>query len=442
MRIALYVHCYFPEHYFGTEAYTRQIARHLRALGHDPWVVTATFAGEPRQTDAIERYEIDGTPVLRIDRNLSPHQNLRETYDQPSLAALHASILAEIRPDVVHVTHLMNHTASLLRECAARGVPTFATYTDFFGFCFTNKLQNAAGALCGGPDANRANCIACFLKESPPANRLRAILQGPRLRPFVARALSLWPGLAGGDAGYMRDLLIRPDVLRRSYTAYRAALAPTLFLKNAYERQGFENLYLSHFGIDIDRRAKPAREGHGIRIGYIGQLSAHKGVHLLIDAFRDVAAIGSELVIYGDENQDPAYARDLRERVANAPVTFAGSFPMEQIAEVLAAIDVLVIPSTWPENSPLILLQALATHTPVIVSDVPGLMEFVTDGVNGYVASVGDNRSLAAALARFIAHPGLAAQMSLQTNYDRTLADMATDLLAMYARHGVMEGAR
>lgn len=437
MRIALFVHCYYPEHYFGTEAYTRQVAYHLRALGHEPHIVTATFAGEPRQTALIERYRIDDIPVYRIDKNVLPHSNLAETYLQPSMAEVHTELLREIAPDVVHVTHLINHTASLIGVCERLAIPMFATFTDFFGFCFNNKLEAANGELCQGPSPTRSNCVACLLKDSPPTSAARRWLQGPTLRPLVSRALAARPSLAGPDAGALRDLQQRPDRLVAAYRTFRAALAPSRFLQDAYLANGFENLVLSHFGIAIDRAPKPVRDTGPVRLGYVGQLGAHKGVHLLIDALREVGGSALDLSIYGAETQDPAYSADLRQRAQGLPVSFRGTFAVETLASVLAGLDVVVIPSTWYENSPLILLQALATHTPVVVSDVAGLTEFVSEGENGFAFRRGDRSSLAATLRRFAEAPELAPRMSLDTRYERTPGDMVGDLLNMYGHYGV-----
>src|SRR4030095_2474597 len=96
--------------------------------------------------------------------------------------------------------------------------------------------------------------------------------------------------------------------------------------------------------------------------------------------------------------QDPGYAAALERRASGLPVRFMGTFAPEHMREVMDDLDVLAIPSRWYENSPLVLLNALASHTPVIVSDVEGMTEFVKDGVNGYTFARGSVGSLAAVL--------------------------------------------
>jgi hypothetical protein len=49
MKVALFVHCFFPEHFYGTETYTYELARNLKALGHEP---TGGLGGVPGRAAA------------------------------------------------------------------------------------------------------------------------------------------------------------------------------------------------------------------------------------------------------------------------------------------------------------------------------------------------------------------------------------------------------
>ncbi|VFU08121.1 glycosyltransferase [Methylocella tundrae] len=446
MRIALYVHCFFPAHFYGTEAYALTLAKELIALGEEPVVITATLAGEPAQKRLIEERVYDGVRVISIDKNLFPNRSVRDTYEQPSLRNLHERLLRKIQPNVVHVCHLISHTTALLDVARAMGIPVFATLTDFFGFCYNNRLENAQGELCAGPDEARANCIACFLQlvgARPDAKPLTRLGADRRLRPFVAKGLARLGrreenpfSISGFEPN---DIVVRPDILRRAMGVYCEAIAPTLFLKRAYEANAFPApMHISHFGVEIDRSPKPARaRGDSVRLGFIGQLFPHKGAHLLLDSLRASGRQNLSLQIWGPDDQDPAYYATLRQKAEGLPVRFQGTLPRQELAGALAGLDYLVIPSTWYENSPLVLLQALATHTPVIISDVLGMTEFVQDGRNGFHFSRGDVASLTAVLHKVADDPELAARLSAATSYDRAPADMAKDVLAMYRAHAL-----
>jgi len=119
-------------------------------------------------------------------------------------------------------------------------------------------------------------------------------------------------------------------------------------------------------------------------------------------------------------------------------VLFRGVFPKDAMANVLSEMDFIVIPSQWHENSPLILLCALASHTPVIVSDVAGLTEFVEEGKNGYRFQRGNVDELERVLRRILDEPSLLQKMSVTTDYPRTTRMMVQDVVEIYKEAGVM----
>jgi glycosyltransferase involved in cell wall biosynthesis len=100
--------------------------------------------------------------------------------------------------------------------------------------------------------------------------------------------------------------------------------------------------------------------------------------------------------------------------------------------QVLDEIDFLVIPSTWYENSPLVLLDSLASHTPVIVSDVEGVTEFLEQGKNGYAFARGSVDDLVKVMQQILANPESSRQLSLTTNYSKTTLSMTEEVVKIY----------
>jgi hypothetical protein len=279
MKVAFFVHCFYPAHFYGTEAYTLALAKQFRIFGHEPFVVTAVFPGEPAQESLVETREWEGIPVFSIDKNAFGHRSIRDTYEQPDLRFVHERILRRIAPDVVHVCHLINHTTAVLDVAAALKIPTYMTLTDFFGFCLNNKLEAANGSLCAGPSPSRANCIACQIKavassqNPPPGYR---VLDSPAVRPVAARLLALGGGrsIAFPRMGFLpSDIVDRPGRLSRAITIVRGAIAPSAFLRDAYARNNFPApLALSHFGVEIDRSPKPpSPDPEVVRLASLGR---------------------------------------------------------------------------------------------------------------------------------------------------------------------------
>ena len=74
---------------------------------------------------------------------------------------------------------------------------------------------------------------------------------------------------------------------------------------------------------------------------------------------------------------------------------------------MMAAVDWVVVPSVWWENSPLVIQEAFAAGRPVICSDIGGMAEKVSDGINGLHFRIGDPEDLAATIHRAVGTPGL-----------------------------------
>ena len=160
------------------------------------------------------------------------------------------------------------------------------------------------------------------------------------------------------------------------------------------------------------REFAPARAGtfrvrvglpdHDPVIGAVARLDPLKGLDVLLDAFALARAARPELhlVLVGSPvlGQD-AYATDLRARVATVP----GAQLLEgrdDVPEVMADLDVLALPSIEPESYGLVVVEALASGTPVVVTDHGGPPEIVARAApgTGLVVAPGDPAALATAL--------------------------------------------
>jgi glycosyltransferase involved in cell wall biosynthesis len=441
MNVAIFVHCFFPDHFYGTETYTYNIAKNLQALGHEVTVVSANFYGEPQYDQEVTDTFFDDIRVISVDKNKHPNQRVADTYYQSSMEQPLRHILQMIRPDIIHVTHLINHTAVLLKVIDDLKIPAVATFTDFYGFCFNCKLEDANGKLCSGPNKDRSNCLACYLKVAGSQHQTSPFLRWCRKRlpiSMLARIVNLAKRyrlpLPVDIKNVSIDLQRRPLILEEHYKSYRAVIAPTTFLRKAYLNNRITTtMHTMWFGVDTNRDPKPIRvDDAPLRIGYIGQIAAHKGVDLLIEAFINLGHCNAELVIYGPLDQDLTYADRLLKQSKGYPIRFEATFASEKMAQVLGGMDLLAIPSRWYENSPLVLLNALASHTPVIVSNVEGLTEFVDEGVNGFSFKRSDAIDLNKVLKRFIKNPKLAAEMSRLTRFERTTLEMTKDVLQIY----------
>jgi len=133
---------------------------------------------------------------------------------------------------------------------------------------------------------------------------------------------------------------------------------------------------------------------------YVGSLDEHKGVDRLVpilNRLNDRVSGAVRLTVVGDGG----LRTDMEQRAADSAiedrVTFTGWLPNDDLPSVFAAHDCFVYPGRWDEPFGRVFLEALATGTPVVASDVGSVAEIVGDGgvttdgsVDGFVAALRD----------------------------------------------------
>lgn len=162
--------------------------------------------------------------------------------------------------------------------------------------------------------------------------------------------------------------------------------------------------------LDVFLEAGVNGEGHRLQeIVYVGVLIPRKGVHHLINAFACIAGNfpDARLVIVGHEdNKD--YAAELKSRVKqlglDERVQFVKAMPQTELAGYMRRACVFVLPSA-SEALGRVVVEAMATGTPVIGSDVGGIPDMVKDGVTGFLVPPGDETGLAEKIRRVLEHP-------------------------------------
>ena len=142
---------------------------------------------------------------------------------------------------------------------------------------------------------------------------------------------------------------------------------------------------------------------------------------------------GATLRICGGLDDFPDYSAAILAAIDSDPrVNLAGRFPNERMADELSRIDVLVVPSIWYENAPLVVYSALAAGVPVVATDLGGLSETIVHGRNGLLFEPGNPAALAAELNRLATEPGLLARLGGTAVEPRSVADSVDEFLELY----------
>jgi glycosyltransferase involved in cell wall biosynthesis len=296
------------------------------------------------------------------------------------LASLRDFLLVQA-PDIVHFQHTVRIGYEAIRLCRniLPDVPIIYTLHEFLPICHRSgqMVRTLGNELCTHSSPRR--CHECFPEISPQSFFMR--------QRFIQSHLDLV------------DLFLSPsEFLLERYVEWGIPRA-----KMRYEPYGRNAPLTSTTG---------ANENPRNRFGFFGTLNAFKGPQILLKAMDILGESfeghlwihGSNLELQSESFRQTIY--DLLRPVANT-VTLAGAYERDQLSDLMGNVGWVVVPSIWWENAPLVIDEAFMYERPVICSDIGGMAEKVTDGINGLRFRRGAPDSLAEVMSRAATAPGL-----------------------------------
>jgi glycosyltransferase involved in cell wall biosynthesis len=328
--------------------------------------------------------------LTQIKPDLSNYDALfGRTVAKDDLTVAYANFLESHRPDIVHFHHTLFLGYDIVR--VTRNVlpdaPIMYSLHEYIPICHRDgqMIRTKGNELCTEESPRR--CHECFPEISPQTFYMR--------KRFIQSHLELV------------DCFVVPS----DYVALRYAewgIPRSKLVVKPYSLQPIDVT-----ADDLERQDEMRLRN---RFAYFGQLSPYKGADVLLEAMDLLGAdFDGELRIFGAnlEIQNPSF----RERfgsllaVERPNVRFMGSYKRAEIPRLMARIDWVVVPSIWWETGPIVVWEAFQNGRPVISSDIGGMSEKVTDGVDGLHFRTGDPHSLATVMRRAAESPGLWEQL-------------------------------
>jgi glycosyltransferase involved in cell wall biosynthesis len=358
----------------GLERFVALLSEELASRGHEVHVVTSAIPGA-RAAETFAGVDVHRLPLLY--QKLAPHlsQDTGRPFHPPApdpvFRRLLAEVVHEIKPDVIHA-----HAWSVF-SCLARTfprTPVMVTAHDYGLACPRKSLVDRSGAFCSGPSWRRCG---------PCAGAHYGLAKGNVLAAASLSSLHLLKKVATFTA-------VSDHVANR--------LAPTI------DRVAGQRVHTLHSFVpdglyESGWRAKrpeflPAEDGYLL---YVGQLSRHKGVDVLIDAYRRLTS-PPPLIMLGT----PAPTAPAPESLPPG-VTMRTNVGHQSVIAAMVRAACVVVPSVWPDPLPMTVSEAQNCGVPVIASAVGGIPEQVLDGQTGWLVPPGDARALADRLAELLA---------------------------------------
>lgn len=336
----------------GAEIYAARLAKALEESGHVVGALTFGVSGDGVVATArawpyhLEEFAAQTSWRRAVFRAV-------DVYNPVARRTLTEAV-ATFEPDVIHSHSIAGLSTSVLAAAARSNAAHLHTLHDYWLLCRRTTFVKKSGEACVG------QCASC-----------RAI--------------------TGLRSAILHDAA--PDLL----------IAPTAAMAERHAALGWakDRIHqLSHPVDDAPPRSRPVPgAGRPVTFGFAGQLTQPKGVLTLLAAFEALAADGHALVVAGRGPLADAVAH------AGTGVTAAGWLEGDRLDAFYDSIDCLVVPSEWPENAPLVVLEARARGIPVIAARTGGLPEIVDAASQPLLFPPGDTAELRRTMCAYIADP-------------------------------------
>lgn len=345
MKIVLFNSYYHPHIGGGAEVVLKEQAEGLQKRGYEVFVVTTH--GE----DIVKTEIVDGVRVIRI-----PHCNQYWAYrvkNKPFYSKLRwhlkdiynfsikkyvDNILDNEKPNLAICHNLSGLSISVWDSLKERNIKIIQEIHDQYMTCINSNAFNG-NKYCEKP------CRIC------KTFRILHRLKSSKVDTVIGVSKFVLDRFV--DLGYYKD--------SKKFVLHNARSFP--IVEN--------NLW---------------KEGHTLRIGFIGNISKVKGVDILVKAFIKTK-IDATLIIAGIVS-DNLFMKELESYTKIDDRIKIIGFVDSQ--EFYRKVDVVVIPSVWPDTFPTVAFEACANNIPVICSKIGGLPEIIKQNENGLLFSPGN----------------------------------------------------
>ena len=398
LKILVIIHGFPPYYMAGSEVYTFNKCIEL-SKEHEVIVFTRIENEFQKPYNVVEsiRYGIKIISVNKPGRDYT----FRSKYEDFRMVEIFQESLRKIQPDIVHIDHLSHLSVSIVDIVKENHIPIIFTLHDFWMICIRGQLIRDDYTLCTGPTLER--CKICNMKHF--TSEIQVNHEIKRWIKTLSRV------------NHKVDLFIAPSrFLMKTYINNGIRADKIIYIDYGFEKSLLHNLKKNNF--------------NKIRFGFLGRIIPVKGISLLIDAFNKIDHSKAELNVYG---KLPGSYRFLKETCLNSAINFKGSYNYNKIRKVLCDIDVLVTPSIWYENSPLVIHEAFLARIPVITSNLGGMAELVNNEKNGLLFELGSIEDLRDKMELFINNPKLIKDYSQET-YVRSIQEDVKDIMKLYLK--------
>jgi glycosyltransferase involved in cell wall biosynthesis len=379
-------------HSYGVAAGTEKHVRDL-ALGLSDTTLSFIAAPDGHGREGLHLYQGEthlGThPYLQVPWPIAPST-------MPLMESTWTDVIDEVRPDIIHLHHLLKHPLGLIERLVTSDIPVVVSVHDHFFLCPDYTLLG-----CPGTD----RCQDCFVKKFGAGH---ADYQIYRRRIFDGALRKAAAVITPSEDTSRR--------LREVYPGLKITVIPHGIRAAAHAGSANKVQKCSENGTQVP-----------LRFGYIGNLTHQKGLNTLLAAFSSaVRRAPCELHLWG-------HANNLYKNACNKPyMYYHGAYSTEELPSITEKFDVGIVPSIFPETFCYTLSELSSAGLPCLVADIGSLGERVRHGLNGWKVVPGDVAAWEDALVGVAKNPQLLMSLDHRPAV-RSIGEMCRDYDHLYA---------
>ncbi len=364
---------FFPHR--GAERYFFELSALLRMHGHE---VVPFAMQHPQNLDTpYARYFPSYVDFEYPRIGFSMFKDARRFWWSREAADKLEALLRKVKPDVAHLHNIYHQLSpSMLPVFTRHHIPVVMTVHDYHLISPNYNLFDH-GHIC----------------ESFRWSPLSAIRHRCVKDSYLASLLAA--------------LEVRRNREQRIYERHvDRFLVPSQFTKDLHARWGFEvgKMEVLPLFVTTNYQLPTTNSSGNGAVLFVGALTIEKGISVLVDAAQRLPAVQFKIAGAGHEE-----ARLRREAPRN--VSFLGSVAPDKIQDLMRAAALVVVPSLWYENFPLVVAEAMAAGRPVVASRIGGIPEMMREGETGLLCSPGNPERLAHTIQKLMDYPDLRARM-------------------------------
>ena len=399
LRILQVIHGYPIRYNAGSENYTQTLARQLVLAGHEVQVFTREE--DPFKPDFIltydeDKFNLSAGETYTIPLHIINVARLKDRFCNEGVDNQFHKVLVEFQPHIVHFQHLNHLSTSLISIAKEYGSSVIYTLHDYWLACprgqflQVNYGEETPYILCDGQEDQKC-AIHCYSRYFTG------------LHEIEHTDLKYWTNWIYTRMEHIRSQLPLIDIF----------IAPSPTIKMRMEKELSippEKILYCDYGFNLQHLSGRARiHEEKIVFGYIGTHTIAKGIDYLIKAFAQLTRPAT-LRIWGRERSEiTPFLKILIKDLQLPSFLTIEWFPeyknSDIVVDVFNRVDIIVVPSIWDENSPLVIHEALQCHVPVITANKGGMADFIKEDINGMLFEHRNKESLTDRMQYLLEHP-------------------------------------